>query len=98
MKKKTQTSLTSRGGGDKECAKHSEEDTKNAYLVRNYRAFIYLLLSLALYVSLLVLNSDLNYVGFNYFTSQVRRFADAMLFALPVFFLYKKRFLSHILY
>ena len=92
MKKKTQTSLTSRGG-DKECAKHSEEDTKNAYLVRNYRAFIYLLLSLALYVSLLVLNSDLNYVGFNYFTSQVRRFADAMLFALPVFFLYKKRFL-----
>lgn len=50
-------------------------------------------MSLTFYVSLLVLNSCLDYAGYNYFTVQVRRFADAMLFALPVLFFHKKRFL-----
>lgn len=54
---------------------------------------LYLLLSLSFYVSLLVLNSQLEFSGFNYFTAQCRRFADAMAFAIPIFFLYKRRFL-----
>lgn len=57
------------------------------------KSYLYLLLSLSFYVSLLVLNSQLEFSGFNYLTAQCRRFADAMIFAIPILFLYKRRFL-----
>lgn len=57
------------------------------------RWFDYVVLAIAFYFSLLFFNDNLDFEGFNYLTAQIRRFADAMLFALPVFFLYKKRFL-----
>lgn len=57
------------------------------------RWFDYAVLAIAFYFSLMFFNSFLEIEGFQYLTTQMRRMADAMLFALPVFFLYKKKFL-----
>lgn len=57
------------------------------------RWFAYLSLSLAFYISLLVFTAELEVPGFNYPTVLLRRLAEASLWALPSFFLRKKRYL-----
>lgn len=53
----------------------------------------YLLLALAFYCSLLVLNYELPVVGLDYFSTHLRRFADAMILALPIYLWRRKSIL-----
>lgn len=64
---------------------------KNVHSFCVYKIFIYLLLVLTFYVTLLILNTYWEITGSNSLISQIRRFADAMLFALPIL-LWNKRF------
>lgn len=68
--------------------------TKLKEIVSQPPVSTYLLLTLAFFVALQTMNLCLETYLPNYYPmNHLRRFADAMLFALPAFFLYRKRFL-----
>lgn len=59
----------------------------------NTRFFVFILLSLVFFITLNLFVSFFDFEGIRKFTVYFRRMADAMFFALPVFFLYRKRYL-----
>lgn len=59
----------------------------------NGRLVYFLTLTISFYCSLLVLNYELPLEGLDYFTTHLRRFADAMVLALPVYLFCKKSIL-----
>lgn len=70
------------------------KETKLKEIVSQPPVSTYLLLTLAFFVALQTMNLCMEASIPNYYPmNHLRRFADAMLFALPAFFLYRKRFL-----
>ena len=68
-------------------------DLPNGRTARYERAATYLLLTLAFYITLTIVDEVWLIRHHHYFAIWARRAADAMLLALPVWFLHRKRWL-----
>ena len=68
-------------------------DLPNDRTARYERAATYLLLTLAFYITLTIVDEVWLIRHHHYFAIWARRAADAMLLALPVWFLHRKRWL-----
>lgn len=72
-------------------ADQNSDNLKSNILKRYlYRLLTYLSLSLALYVTFEIFSCQLQFNDLNYLTMHVRRFVDALIFALPVWFISRK--------
>ncbi len=74
------------------CSHNKTNDTSKIKRQQLSIALMYFLLATSFYIALLVFNSCLDISGFNYFSCQLRRFVDALFFALPFCFLFKRKY------
>lgn len=65
---------------------------KNSFILVRLELVNYVFLSCCFYTTILLFLNFFSIEGFNYVGPQLRRVSEALLFALPIFFLRKKRF------